>query len=173
MRWSSLSQLQEDLAVYQLLNDLCVFYPSIRWVIGDRDSPSLIQAVLQQIPRCLVSQMLVGANGLEVSPVVMTRIPSDRELMMLNKMNAVCLLVLLRPDQFSSEGQAMLPDLENRLRAHNVLSWEWLGNQVQRNNLGIQLKARLTPNASWPLPTGWQALLIWDVEQLAKITPLY
>jgi hypothetical protein len=173
VRWSSLSQLKEDLAVYQLLNDLCVFYPSIRWVIGDRDSASLIQAVLQQIPRCLVSQMLVGANGLEVSPVVMTRIPTDRELMLLGKINAACMLVLLRSDEFSSEGQAMLPDLENRLRAHNVLSWEWLGNQVQRNNLGIQLKARLTPNASWSLPTGWQALLIWDVEQLAKISPLY
>jgi hypothetical protein len=173
VRWSSLSQLKEDLAVYQLLNDLCVFYPSIRWVIGDRDSASLIQAVLQQIPRCLVSQMLLGVNGLEVSPVVMTRIPTDRELMLLGKINAACMLVLLRPDEFSSEGQAMLPDLENRLRAYNVLSWEWLGNQVQRNNLGIQLKARLTPNASWPLPTGWQALLIWDVEQLAKISPLY
>jgi len=173
VRWSSLSQLKEDLAVYQLLNDLCIFYPSIRWVIGDRDSASLIQAVLQQIPRCLVSQMLVGANGLEVSPVVMTRIPTDRELMLLGKINAACMLVLLRPDEFSSEGQAIQPDLENRLRAHNVLSWEWLGNQVQRNNLDVQLQARLTHYASWPLPIGWQALLNWNVEQLAKITPLY
>ncbi|NBU75442.1 MAG: glycosyltransferase family 1 protein [Planctomycetes bacterium] len=173
VRWSSLSQLKEDLAVYQLLNDLCVFYPSIRWVIGDRDSASLIQAVLQQVPRCLVSQILLPNSSLEVSPVVMTRMPSDRELMILGKASAAILLVLLRPDEYSSDGQGMLLDFENRLRAHNILSWEWLGNQVQRNNLGIQLKARLTPNASWPLPTGWQALLIWDVEQLAKITPLY
>ena len=173
VRWPSLSQLMEDLSIYQLLNDLCIFYPSIRWVLGDRDSASLIQAVLQQLPRCLVSQMLLPNNGLEVSPVVMTRMPSDRELMTLGKASAAILLVLLRPDEYSSDGQGMLPDLENRLRAHNVLSWEWLGNQVQRNNLGIQLKARLTPNASWPLPAGWQGLLIWDVEKLATITPLY
>jgi hypothetical protein len=48
--------------------------------------------------------MLVGANGLEVSPVVMTRIPTDRELMLLGKINAACMLVLLRSDEFSSEG---------------------------------------------------------------------
>ena len=62
---------------------------------------------------------------------------------------------------------------ENHSRERNALGWEWLDNQVQRNNLGILLKARLTPNASWPLPTGWQGLLNWDVDKLAKVTPLY
>jgi hypothetical protein len=172
VRWNSLSQLEEDLAVYQLLHDLCTFYSSIRWVTGERDSVTLIRAVLEQVPRCLVGQMLLLSSGHEVSPVLMTRLPSDRELMSLSVSRVACLLVLLRPDELPSEDPSRL-EIEVRLRRQNVLNWSWLGNHVHRQNMTIQMKARLTPHACWPLPSGWHGLLIYHIDELREITPLY
>jgi hypothetical protein len=172
LRWNSQSQLEEDLAVYQLLHDLCTFYPAIRWVTGERDSPTLLRAVLEQVPRCLVGQMLLVSTGVDVGPVVMTRLPTDRELMSLKKMRVACLLVLLRADECPS-GDPSRVAIEDRLKRLNVLNWLWLGHQVQRQNMTIQIKTRLTPHACWPLPSGWHALLIYSVEALAEIAPLY
>ena len=172
LRWSSLSQLEEDLAVYQLLHDLCTFYPSIRWVTGERDSVTLRRAVLEQVPRCLVSQMLLPSRGQEVSPVLMTRLPNERELMSLPKLKVACLLVLLRADECAAE-QPARAELEDRLKRQHLLNWLWLGSQVHRQNLTIQIKTKLTPHACWPLPSGWHALLIYPVEALSAITPLY
>ena len=167
-----LVKLEEDLAVYQLLHDLCTFYSSIRWVTGERDSVTLIRAVLEQVPRCLVGQMLPLSSGHEVSPVLMTRIPSDRELVSLSVSRVACLLVLLRPDELPSEDPSRL-EMEVRLRRLNVLNWSWLGNHVHRQNMTIQMKARLTPHACWPLPSGWHCLLIYHMDGLREITPLY
>ena len=172
LRWNSLRELEEDLAVYQLLHDLCTFYPSIRWVTGERDSPTLRRAVLEQVPRCLVSQMLLACRGQDVSPVLMTRLPSERELMSLSKLQVACLLVLLRADECAS-GQPSRMEMEDRLKRQNVLNWLWLSNHVSRQNLTIQIKASLTPHASWPLPSGWHGLLIYPVEGLSYITPYY
>jgi len=172
VRWNSLSQLQEDLAVYQLLHDLCTFYSSVRWITGERDSVTLIRAVLEQVPRCLISHMLLPGGGYEVSPVLMTRIPSDRELMSLSSLRVACLLVLLRADECPSDDPSRL-EMEVRLRRQNVLNWSWLGNHVHRQNMTIQMKARLTPHACWPLPSGWHGLLIYHIDGLREITPLY
>ena len=172
LRWNSLSQLEEDLAVYQLIHDLCTFYPAIRWVTGERDSPTLMRAVLEQVPRCVVGQMLLVSTGQDVSPVLMTRLPTDRELMSLTKMRVACLLVLLRADECPSEDSSRVA-MEERLKRQNVLNWLWLGGQVQRQNMTIQIKTSLTPHACWPLPSGWHALLIYPVEALAEIVPLY
>jgi hypothetical protein len=172
VRWTSITQLAEDLAIYQILHDTCTYYSSIRWITGDRDSASLMQAVLQQIPRCLVSQMFLENRCHEASPVIMTRIPSDRELMTLADVQAACLLVLFRPDECSPDSLTRL-DLENRLKSERNLNWQWLGSQVHRNNMAILIKARLTPNACWPLPPGWHGLLIWDVEAPGRITTIY
>jgi len=171
LRWNGLKQLEEDLAVYQLLHDLCTFFPAIRWVSGERDSLTLIRAVHEQVPRCLVSRMLLS-SGQELSPVLMTRLPSDRELMSLWKLRVACLVVLLRADECPSGDPSRL-EMEDRLKRQHVLNWRWLGGEVDRQNLGIQMKARTTANASWPLPTGWHGLLIYHIEALSGITPLF
>ena len=172
LRWYSLNQLEEDLAVYQLIYDLCTFYHTILWVTGKRDSPPLMRAVLEQVPRCLDGQMLLVSTGQDVSPVLMTRLPTDRELISLTKMQVACLLVLLRADECPS-GDPSRVAMEERLKRQNVLNWLWLGGQVQRQNMTIQIKTSLTPLACWPLPSGWHALLIYPVEPLAEIDPLY
>jgi hypothetical protein len=116
--------------------------------------------------------MLLLCGGQEVSPVIMTRLPSDRELMSLKSLRVACLLVLLRADECPQEHQSRL-EVEAQLSRQNVLKWEWLGNQVHRQNMTIQIKTKLTPHACWPLPSGWHALLIYHFESLAAITPLY
>ena len=92
--------------------------------------------------------------------------------MSLPKLKVACLLVLLRADECAAE-QPARAELEDRLKRQHLLNWLWLGSQVHRQNLTIQIKTKLTPHACWPLPSGWHALLIYPVEALSAITPLY
>jgi hypothetical protein len=172
LRWTNIRKLEEDLAIYQLLHDLCTFYPSIRWITSNRESSTLIRAVHEQVPRCLINQVLLPECSQEVSPVIMSRLPSDRELISLARMRVACLLAVLRADECPADEESRLA-IEDRINRQKVLSWTWLGGNVSRQNMAIQLKANRTPHASWPLPSGWQALLIYHIETLGSITPLY
>ena len=172
LRWSKRGEMDEDLSTYQILQDLCVFFSRVCWVKSDLDSANLALAVVEQLPRCLMSAMLPSSASSEFLPIVMTRPPKLHELMALSGLGAACLLVLLRPDICSTDSQVR-SSLDAMLTESNSLSHEWLGPLVPRDKLGILLRAPSTANAFWPLSPGWQALLVYPPNAFASITPMY
>ena len=94
VEWSSLRSLEVDLAVFEILQDLCVCFPSVLLITSSTIFPSLVRASVEQLARCFVSPLLMKSD-LSEFPVVMTRLPHRFELLNLLGSKASYLLVLL------------------------------------------------------------------------------
>ena len=168
--WSSLRSLEVDLAVFEILQDLCVCFPSVLLITSTAIFPSLVRASLEQLARCFVSPLLMKAELSEL-PVVMTRLPHRFELMNLLGSKASYLLVLIpSADLGDTEAPTIFEEL---LDGFDTLSWQRLGDSLHRRDLGILHVSPMTAHAEWPLPLGWQAHLIYSNDSFSRLTPLY
>lgn len=172
LRWPSPQQLVEDLNVYQLLHDLCQFFPRVLWVSGDQGSKALERAVLEQLPRCFSARLLPADPCLELTPVVMTRRPQQRELLFFARTASPYLLLVLPPSVHNVE-----PRLDGWLEAElghgNHLQHEQLGGQVWRSQLAIIQRSPRTADACWPLEHGWEATILRNTQTLEAISAIY
>lgn len=163
IRWSSQRQFREDLGLYGILHELTVFFWKVLWISGPDASGELVRAVQQQLPAVLAGNQLPSGLALDGVPVVMTRLPEQRELLALERGGGPYVLVLLGPDSGVANHRqafdALLPQAPSIGETTSFQSL-WLGEKVWRNNLGIQVVSHYTTQAAWTLPPGWNAGLL-------------
>lgn len=172
LRWSNPQQLVEDLNVYQLLHDLCQFFPRVLWISGDNGSKPLERAVLEQLPRCHSTRMLQAGQRLDLTPVVMTRLPQQRELLVFAATQSPYLLLLLPPVVLQANPE-LATRLEEQRQSMSELALQWLGRQAWRSQLAITRRSPRTADACWPLESGWQAALLNNHAVLDRMPAIY
>ena len=170
VEWVSIQSLNEDLAVFEVLQDLCVCFPGVLLIASGPNSTGLVRAALDQLARCFVSPLLMKSD-LDGFPVVMIRLPHRYELLNLVHSRAAYILILLRPDDFGSAG--LMANFDRLLDGLDSLCWQQLGASLHRKDLGILHVSPMTAQAEWPLPSGWQAHLLYSSDSFSRLTPLY
>jgi hypothetical protein len=170
IQWASSQSLEVDLAVFEILQDLCVCFPAVLLITPATVFPSLVRSAIEQLARCFVSPLLMKAD-LSAFPVVMTRLPHRFELMNLLYSKAAYILVLLPSDNF--DGSEPPTTFEELLDGLDTLIWRPLGDSLHRKDLGILHVSPMTAHAQWPLPSGWQAHLIYSNDAFSQLIPLY
>ena len=170
IRWSSVEDLKEDLSLYQILQDLSIFYRRIYWIPSNCESTNLKQAVQEQLPRCSIGTMIKIELQTDLCPIVMSRMPKLHEINQISKLDfAFLLLVLNEKDLNESKLQlARLTELADR-----KLEVEIIRNEISRKQLGIMQKSPATANALWPLDSLTNAILIKQKGAFESLTPIY
>jgi hypothetical protein len=168
--WQSTQALGCDLSIYEILQDLCVCFYSVLFIPSRRDSAPLLRAIVEQLARCCVTP-LFNTFSLAGAPVVMTRIPHRYELINFLQSTNPYLLVLLRLEELSAQG--ISGAFDTLLDGLDVVRRRKLGDSLHRKDLGILHVSPFTAHAEWPLPSGWQAHLIYTDNSFARLAPLY
>ena len=170
IRWSSIEDLKEDLTLYQILQDLSIFYSRIHWIPSNCESSNLKQAVQEQLPRCSIETMIKIEPQIDLCPIVMSRIPKLHEINQISKLDFAFLLIVLSEKEIN----------ESKLQLAKLTEWidrklevKIIKNTISRKQLGIMQKSPATANALWPLGSQINAIIIKQKEEFESLTPLY
>jgi hypothetical protein len=116
--------------------------------------------------------MLLAEQRLDLTPVVMTRLPQQRELLFFAATQSPYLLLLLPPLALKSSPE-LAAGLEEQRQWVPQLAFQWLGRQVWRSQLAITGRSPRTADACWPLESGWQAALLYNPAVLDRMPAIY
>lgn len=167
VKWTDADVFESDMHVYQILHDAAIFFTALIWVTKPDESGSLVEAVRQQIPSCVIASKLHASMLLPGLPAIITRLPEHREMLAMQSNGALYLMIIC---SMTTDQRQQLEQTVGNLKG---LAFHWLGSTVQRNNMAIHYVAPETSNAEWSLPPDCFAALIYSPAALESLAPIY